>query len=169
MNNEVLGKLAKLVEKQVCAALIANGYCKLIENSDNLLFENLIVNDQISKKLGLNINSFYEDPEFLKELLNIFPSGKYSCSQNILKSRIKTFMRKTTITDITSDEILTAARTWIDRNVTPYHGHIINFIFKYDNKVYTSRLETIVEELRHDKLNVPELVNKYTEVSSDDL
>lgn len=170
MNDEVIGKLAKLVEQQVCAALIANNYARLEETDDNLLFDNLIISDAVAKKLNINVNNFYDDQEFLKELLSIFPSGKFSCSPAVLKARIRGFMRKTSITDITPDEMLTAARTWITRHETPYHGNIVNFIFKYEDKVYTSRLETVVEELRHDKLNTPNLTIAPTEKSSlDDL
>jgi hypothetical protein len=169
MNSEIISKLAKLVEPQVCASLIAKGYATLEESDDKLIFENLVIEKSIIKKLGITESSFYEDSEFLNELLNTFPSGEYRCSKNVLKSRIRNFMKKTSFPDITPDEILTAARTWITRKETPYHGHIINFIFKYDNKVYTSRLETIVEELRHDKLNTPNIVNISSTSNLDDL
>lgn len=169
MNDEVIGRLAKLVEPQVCAALIAKGFASLEEVDDKLIFENLIIDKSVASKLNINVNSFYEDPEFLNDLLNIFPSGEFRCSKNVLKSRLRSFMKKTSFPDITSDEILTAARTWITRKQTPYHGHIINFIFKYDNKVYTSRLEGIVEELRDDKLNTPNIVETSTSTNLDDL
>lgn len=169
MNDEVIGKLSKLVESRVCAALIASGYATLEDNDNELLFDNLIINKDIVKRIGINSTNFYDNTEFLKEMINTFPSGEYRCSVNVLRSRIRSFMKKTSITDITEDEMLTAARTWITRRETPYHGHIINFIFKYDNKVFTSRLETIVNELRDDKLNTPNIVQIVSQTSLDDL
>jgi len=169
MNDEVIGKLAKLVEPQVCAALIAKGFASLEEIDDKLIFDNLIIDKSVASKLNINASSFYDDPEFLSDLLNIFPSGEYRCSKNVLKSRLRSFMKKTSFPDITSDEILTAARTWITRKQTPYHGHIINFIFKYDNKVYMSRLETIIEELRDDKFNTPNIISTSVTNNLDDL
>lgn len=169
MNDEVIVKLSKLVESRVCAALIASGYATLDDADDKLLFDNLIISKDVVKQLGINSTSFYDNTEFLKELINTFPAGEYRCSVNVMRSRLRSFMKKTSIPDITEDEILTAARTWITRRETPYHGHIINFIFKYDNKVFTSRLETIVNELRDDKLNTPNIVQSISQTSLDDL
>lgn len=169
MNDDVIAKLAKLVEEKVCVSLIAHGYAT-IDTDDKYTFDNLHINKDIAKKLNINVNHFYEDPEFLKEMIQIFPAGEYRCSANVLKTRIRSFMKKTSIPDITGDEMLTAARTWVSRKDTPFHGHMINFIFKYDNKVFTSRLESVVLELRHDELNTPDIAQNSTfDTSIDDL
>jgi len=170
MNDEVIAKLAKLVEERVCAALVASNYATVESFDDKLLFDNLIINKDVAKRLNINANQFYENSDFLKEMLNTFPAGEFRCSPNVLKSRIRSFMKKTSIPDITEDEMITAARTWVSRKNTPYHGHIVNFIFKYDNKAFTSRLETVVQELRHDKLNTPDIVQTSNlDISIEDL
>lgn len=140
MSDREIVELAKLVEKQVVAALIAQGH---VEHEGTELTFN-----SITSKTKLNIKEDEnKDQEFLEELRKIFPRN-YTCSIDVLSDRLRKFHGKTKYKDITKDEILEAAEMHVSNNVAPYFGKLYNFIYKIEGGTYTSRLEDMVLALR---------------------
>lgn len=151
INNEDLGKLSKLIEKSFVASLIAHGYATL--NKDSLKIENLIISPKIIEQL--EIGDERPDNSFLQKVIDIYPKDEFTCSKKMLGERLEIFYKKTSLKDVTEDEILEATRLWLRKSDYPYHGRLHNFVSKYDkSKIWGSNLETTILELR----NVPETV-----------
>lgn len=162
-SNEDLGKLAKLVEKSFVSALVANDYATL--RGDKLNIENLLIRQDIVEELELNLIDVSTD--FLKELREIFPEDS-RCSISVLKSRLDTFFKKTSLEKVSENEILEAAELWVERNQKPYQGKLEYFIFKNDKqRNFLSRLENTITELRSSDMTVEILVPKSVDYEVD--
>lgn len=145
INNEDLGKLSKLIEKSFVAALVAHGHATLKKNA--LKIENLIISPGVIEKL--NIENPQTEVSFLKTLIDTYPKDEFTCTKKVLADRLETFYKKTTLENVTEDEILRATKLWLLRNSHPYFGTLPNFIFKHDkSKSWFSRLENTILELR---------------------
>ena len=140
MSDREIVELAKLVEKQVVAALIAQGHVE--HEGTELTFNSITPKTKLNLKEDEN-----KDQEFLEELRKIFPRN-YTCSTDVLSDRLRKFYGKTKYKDITKDEILEAAEMHVSNNVAPYFGKLYNFIYKIEGGTYTSRLEDMVLALR---------------------
>lgn len=145
ISNEDLGKLSKLIEKSFVSALIANKYATL--RKDNLKIENLIISPEIIETL--EIGDVKPNNTFLDTLINLYPKEQFSCSKKVLADRLEVFYKKTTLNNVTEDEIIDATKIWLATMNYPYFGTLPNFIFKYDKtKTWHSRLENTILELR---------------------
>lgn len=136
MSDREIVELAKLVEKQVVAALIAQGHVE--HEGTELTFTSITPKTKLNLKEDEN-----KDQEFLDDLRKIFPRN-YTCSTDVLSDRLRKFYGKTKYKDITKDEILEAAEMHVSNNVAPYFGKLYNFIYKIEGGTYTSRLEDLV-------------------------
>jgi hypothetical protein len=145
INNEDLGKLSKLVEKSFVAALVAHNYATL--KKDALKIENLIISPEVMDKL--DIKNSKSDTSFLKTLIDLYPKDEFTCSKKVLADRLETFYKKTTLENVTEDEILEATKLWLTKQSYPYFGYLTNFIYKHEkSKTWSSRLESMILELR---------------------
>lgn len=152
ISNEDLGKLSKLIEKSFVAALVSNSYATL--KKDALKIENLVISPEVMDTL--NIENSKSDTSFLKTLIDLYPKDEFTCSKKVLADRLETFYKKTSLKDVTEDEILNAAKLWLNKYSYPYFGSLPNFIFKHDkSKTWSSRLENTILELRTEQ---PKLV-----------
>lgn len=162
-SNEDLGKLAKLVEKSFVSALVANDYATL--RGDKLNIENLLIRQDIVEELELDLIDVSTD--FLKQLREAFPEDS-RCSISVLKSRLDTFFKKTSLEKVSENEILEAAELWVERNQRPYQGKLEYFIFKNDKqRNFLSRLENTITELRSSDMTVEILVPKSVDYEVD--
>lgn len=162
-SNEDLGKLAKLVEKSFVSALVANDYATL--RGDKLNIENLLIRQDIVEELELDLIDVSTD--FLKQLREVFPEDS-RCSISVLKSRLDTFFKKTSLEKVSENEILEAAELWVERNQKPYQGKLEYFIFKNDKqRNFLSRLENTITELRSSDMTVEILVPKSVDYEVD--
>ena len=162
-SNEDLGKLAKLVEKSFVSALVANDYATL--RGDKLNIENLLIRQDIVEELELDLIDVSTD--FLKQLREVFPDDS-RCSISVLKSRLDTFFKKTSLEKVSENEILEAAELWVERNQRPYQGKLEYFIFKNDKqRNFLSRLENTITELRSSDMTVEILVPKSVDYEVD--
>ena len=162
-SNEDLGKLAKLVEKSFVSALVANDYATL--RGDKLNIENLLIRQDIVEELALDLIDVSTD--FLKQLREVFPDDS-RCSISVLKSRLDTFFKKTSLEKVSENEILEAAELWVERNQRPYQGKLEYFIFKNDKqRNFLSRLENTITELRSSDMTVEILVPKSVDYEVD--
>jgi len=148
--NDQIASLARMVEPSVIASLVAHGFAE-IDFDNELSFDNLILTDETASKLGItNKQKFYEDKQFLKNLLETFPEGN-RCSSNALQSRLKVAYKKF-LHNYTAEDVIEAAIYWCRSKQYPYQGDLINFIYKYDrSRVFDSRLHNTIIELKKEE------------------
>lgn len=144
MNKEVKEYLIKHIEPSVIALLILNDLGKLIDPKGGNTFENFEPKEGIVKKIVGNKAQF--SPEFLRELISIFPAGS-GCSEEDLLSRLRSWLNKTSLQNITESHILEAAKFHMNKYDPPYHGQLLYFIYKMDGSIYKSRLDAALGEI----------------------
>ncbi len=143
MNNNTLLNLIKQVEPQVVSVLVAKGLVHL--SGQDMTLNNCVVNDSFI----INEHPLLEE-EFLLSLKNRYPK-EGNCSISTLKDRMKDFVKRTRLENITKDEVSYALDNWLQQYSPPYSGKLINFLFLIkDRNTYTSRLEDIIVRYRED-------------------
>lgn len=143
MNKNVKDYLIKHIEPSIVNLFLLNDLGTLINPNEGYLFENFEPKESIVKKvLGSAIQ--YTDT-FLEDLIDIFPED-YRCDKQELLSRLKAWNNKTSVS-ATPQEILNAAVHHIRKYDTPYHGQLKYFIFKMQGSIYSSRLDSALQEL----------------------
>ena len=150
IDEKLLLPLCKLVEKQIVSSLIAQGY--VAHDNRDLTFKNITINPETYKLLNLPApEQLYNDEKLLTDLLELFPKQS-RCSKEVLKSRFRTFLEKTSLKNITREEILNAAVEHNKQFDYPYCGLVKYFFYKIDKdtRSYESRLEKLIEDNRND-------------------
>jgi hypothetical protein len=147
VNDHLKLKLVDLVEKPVIASLIAYGYVEC--SPPNILeWDNIILKDITVELLKHKESKLEKYEELIETLMSIWPPEFYGASKNGLVKRLNQYKNKTPLKNIENDEIIVACEQWINQSEVPYCGQLFYFFFKEDNRIYKSRLDSLIEEQR---------------------
>ncbi len=152
MTNELKLKLIELVEPQVVAALVAHNYVSI--SGKKLIWSNVIIHDDTLELINVKNNT---NEDLIEQMIESFPKMGRD-SYNAVSARLKQWRTKCTIENVTNAEILEATENHCKGKEDKYVGKLINFIYKHDNSIYTSRLEREIIALREKYENVSEAV-----------
>lgn len=143
-------KLIDLIEKQVVSLLIANGYVD--KAGPDISWESVNMSDKAYELLNILESSNKENEAIIDSLMEIFPKKQLD-SKKALLQRYEKFLQKTELKNITKDEVCEAARHWIKEKGDIYCGNLFYFFYKEDKKIYISRLENLIREIREYEAN----------------
>lgn len=146
INESIKLKLIDLIEKNVVSILIANSYVTHL--GGELTWNNIVVRDEtlelfnlLDKKEEINAD------RLIDELMEIFPKEQLD-SKKALLQRWANFLKKTTVSNITHNEVIEAASNHVEDHGPKYCGNLFYFFFKEDKKIYQSRLEKAILLMR---------------------
>ena len=126
--------------------MIANSYVTHL--GGELTWDNIVIRDETTELINiLNTKEEINADKLIDELMEIFPKDQLD-SKKALLQRWSQFLKKTTIPDITYDDVIEAAIKHVDEKGPKYCGNLFYFFFKEDKKIYQSRLEKAVILIR---------------------
>jgi len=166
IQDEIKLKLIEFIPKQVVSILIANGH--LIHLGGELDWENVVVSDKTSALLKIIENKKDKYENLIKELMEIFPKNQVDSKGSITK-RFNSWLNKTNLKTFTEEEVLDAAREWVNDKGSTFCGRLFYFFYKEENKNYISRLENLIELNREASINKVEIKASNSDIDWDDI
>lgn len=161
IENNIKLKLINLIEKGVVSLLIANNFVE--HTGEDLSWDSVILKDKTLELLNIVDSKNHDNEKLINELMEIFPKHQLD-SKRALEKRYEHFQRKSTLKNITDQEIIEAASHWVADKGPTYCGNLFYFFFKEDKKIYTSRLENIIKQSREIALNRVDISNPETKI-----
>lgn len=148
IDNNIKLKLISFIEKSVVSTLIANDYVTHL--GGELAWDNIVIKDETLELINtLENKEVINDNDLIDELMEIFPKEQLD-SKKALLQRWEQFLKKTTLTNITYNEVLEAAQQHVNIMGPKFCGNLFYFFFKEDKKIYQSRLERAILLIRED-------------------
>ena len=139
IKNNIKVKLLSFIEREAIINLIAKGYLELVLSNQKYTFNNVQLTEKGANEIK-NISIIEFDEELLRLMFENWRGEK--CSINLLNEKLGVFFAKTSLQNITDQEVLDALTSYQIEKDIKYIGKIEYFPFKYDQyKNYSSRLE----------------------------
>lgn len=156
IENNIKLKLVELIPKQIIGLLIANGYVTHL--GGDISWDTIIVKDDTQELLNILDKKEDNNEKVIENLMQIFPKHQLD-SKKALLIRYTNWLKKTDLKPVTEDEIYDAAQAWVDSKGPTFCGNLFYFFYKEENKVYKSRLDNIISQMRESDNNDIEITS----------